>query len=57
MARANFLRAEKSRFNAVTSCSKVSVDDVEPSAEVPSNVLEESPVGLDLSEKPKDLWP
>lgn len=53
VARADFLRAEKSRFNAVTKSSKVSVDFFESEAEVPADVLEEAPPGAD----PGDVLP
>jgi hypothetical protein len=57
VARADFLRAEKSRFNSVTSCAKVSVDDVESFCKVSADVLKPTPPRLNLSDESEDFRP
>jgi hypothetical protein len=45
LARANFLRREKSRLNREAKSGKLSVNDVEAEAEVPGDVLEQDHPG------------
>jgi len=55
--RADFARAEDSRFNSVTQLSKVSPDDVEPEVDVSWDVLEEAPGGANLRDDALDEGP